>query len=108
MDTSLKYHHLGMPYTTPMTGEIYLKDYKCFHYGFETNTYGIEMMRYEADCTLPELVKTKPHLAFEVDDLYDYIKDKKIIIPPNSPSPGNLVAFIEDNGIPIELIQIDK
>jgi hypothetical protein len=26
-------------------------------------------MRYEADCPLPELVKTVAHVAFEVDDL---------------------------------------
>lgn len=63
-------------------------------------------MRYEDDCNMPEIVKTLPHIAFEVDDLYEAIKGKKIIIEPNSPSEGNLVAFIEEDGAPIELIQI--
>jgi hypothetical protein len=80
--------------------------YKCFHFGFENSKYGIEYMRYEEGCTFPIIVKTKPHLAFEVDDLCEYIKDKKVIISPNSPSEGNLVAFIEEEGMPIELIQI--
>jgi hypothetical protein len=31
-----------------------------------------------------------------------------VIIEPNSPSEGNIVAFIEENGAPIEFIQIVK
>jgi hypothetical protein len=48
------------------------------------------------------------HVAFEVDDIYEAIKGKKVIIHPNSPSPGVLVAFIEDNGAPIEFLQVDR
>ena len=65
-------------------------------------------MRYENDCELPEIVKTLPHIAFEVDDIHEAIKGRKVIIEPNSPSEGNIVAFIEENGIPIEFIQINK
>ena len=36
------------------------------------------------------------------------LKVKKIIIEPNSPSPGVVVAFIEDNGAPIEFIEVDS
>jgi len=104
----MKYHHLGIPTDKPISGEVYLKDYKIFHYGYEKNEYGIEWMRYEEDCQLPEIVKTMPHLAFEVDDVYEAIKGKKVIIAPNSPSKGNVVAFIEENGMPIEFIQTGK
>jgi hypothetical protein len=65
-------------------------------------------MRYEQDCQLPEIVKTMPHVAFEVVDIYEAIQGKKVIIEPNSPSEGNIVAFIEENGAPIEFIQIVK
>ncbi len=108
MDSRLKYHHLGVPVTESINGEVYLKEYRCYHYGYDDSPYGIEFMRYEKECTLPEIVKTKPHIAFEVEDIYDYIKDKKVIIQPNSPSEGNIVAFIEAENMPIELIQIDK
>jgi hypothetical protein len=101
----LKYHHIGIPTSTPIEGEVYLKDYKVFHYGYEKSEYGIEWMRYEKDCNLPEIVKTIPHIAFEVEDIYEAIKGKKVIIEPNSPSAGNIVAFIEENGAPIEFIQ---
>ena len=104
----LKYHHIGIPTDKPIKGEVYLKDYKVYHYGYEKSEYGIEWMRYEKDCQLPEIVKTLPHIAFEVDDIYEAIKGKKVIIEPNSPSEGNIVAFIEENGAPIEFIQIKK
>ena len=65
-------------------------------------------MRYEQDCQPPEIVKTMPHVAFEVVDIYEAIQGKKVIIEPNSPSEGNIVAFIEENGAPIEFIQIVK
>jgi hypothetical protein len=41
-------------------------------------------------------------------DMYEAIKGRKVIIEPNEPSPGNIVAFIEENGSPIELIQVAK
>jgi hypothetical protein len=62
-------------------------------------------MRYEDNCSLPDTVKTIPHVAFEVDDIYEAIKGRKVIIEPNSPSEGVITAFIEENGAPIEFIQ---
>lgn len=107
-DMKRRYHHIGIPATASIPGEVYLKDYKCYHFGYENNEYGIEWMRYEKDCPLPEIVKTIPHVAFEVEDVYQAIRGKKVIIEPNSPSEGNIVAFIEENGAPIELIQTGK
>ena len=104
----LKYHHVGIPTEKSIEGEIYFEDYKLYHCGFEKSEFGIEWMRYEKDCPLPEIVKTVPHVAFEVDDVYEAIKGKNVIIEPNSPSKGNIVAFIEENGAPIEFIQTEK
>lgn len=62
-------------------------------------------MRFGPDCAVPELVKTIPHVAFEVDDLEAELVGKQVIIEPNSPSEGVRVAFIVDNGAPIEFLQ---
>jgi len=86
---NLKYHHLGIPTKNPIEGEVYLEDYKVYHYGYKKSECGIEWMRYEEDCNLPEIVKTLPHVAFEVEDIYEAIQGKKVIIEPNSPSEGN-------------------
>ncbi|MGA7766612.1 MAG: hypothetical protein WCA27_10370, partial [Candidatus Sulfotelmatobacter sp.] len=64
--------------------------------------------RFEPEAPVPELVRTVPHVAFEVDDLSAEIAGKEILIAPNSPSPGVTVAFIVENGAPVEFLQFDK
>jgi hypothetical protein len=54
-----------------------------------------------------EIVKPVPHLAFAVDDLDAALEGKQILIAPNSPSHGVRVAFILDDGVPIELLEFD-
>ena len=65
-------------------------------------------MRFEPEAPVPELVRTVPHVAFEVDDLSAEIAGKEILIAPNSPSPGVTVAFIVENGAPVEFLQFEK
>ncbi len=104
----MKYHHFGIPTKEKLKDEIHLKHLKMYVSGYGKNPYGVEWTRYEDDAPYPDLVKTVPHVAFEVADLLEAIRGKNVIIKPNSPSPGVLVAFIEDNGAPIELLQIDR
>ncbi len=65
-------------------------------------------MRFEPEAPVPELVRRVPHVAFEVDDLSAEIAGKEILIAPNSPSPGVTVAFIVENGAPVEFLQFNK
>lgn len=85
-----------------------MPQFRMYVSGCEDSIYRIEWMRFEPECTLPEIVKTIPHVAFEVDNLAEEIAGKKIIIEPNSPSEGILVAFIEENGAPVELMQYSR
>lgn len=102
-----KYHHLGIPTSVKRDNETYLEPFKMYVSGYETSPYGIEWMRFEPGCPLPELVRTVPHIAFEVDDLAAELEGKDVLIAPNSPSKGITVAFITDNGAPVEFLQID-
>jgi hypothetical protein len=100
-----EYHHLGIPTTEPHEGETYLEQYKLYVAGYDTSEYGVEWMRFEPGCPLPELVQTVPHVAFRVDDLDAALAGKEVLIEPNSPSPGVRVAFIVENGAPIEFLE---
>ena len=46
-----------------------------------------------------------PHLAFQVDDLDVELLGCKILFGPYTPLPGYRVAMIEENGVPIELVE---
>ena len=104
----MNYHHLGIPTKEKLVDEIHLEHLKIYVSGYGQSPYGVEWMRYEDDAPYPELVKTVAHVAFEVDDIEEAIRGKKVLIAPNRPSPGIIVAFIEDNGAPIEFLQIER
>ena len=101
-----RYHHLGIPHTNPMPGERYLVRLGVHVRGFESSPFGIEWMRFEPHAAIPDIVRTVPHLAFEVDDLDRALEGREILIPPTSPSPGVRVAFVLDDGAPVELIEL--
>ena len=105
MKTKLTYHHIGIPTFVFREGEVYLEKFKMHVIGYDTNPFGIEWLRFEPDCTLPVLVQTVPHVAFVVDNLAEALEGHEILIEPNSPSEGVTVAFIVDNGAPVEFLQ---
>ena len=104
----MKYHHIGIPTSEPRPDEVYLEHLQMYVSGYGENPYGIEWIRFEEGAPYPELVKAVPHVAFEVDDLEAALVGQSVLIPPNSPSPGVQVAFIEAGGAPVELMQIDR
>lgn len=104
----LKYHHLGIPVSSELPESDYIPKLKMYASGYSDSPYGIEWIKFDDDCHLPELVKTVPHIAFVVDNLEEALKGKEIIIKPNSPSKGLTVAFIVDNGAPVELLHFEN
>jgi hypothetical protein len=102
---AMKYHHLGIPTKEPRPGETYLESFKLYCTDHETNPFGIQWMRFDEDCPLPEIVQTLPHVAFEVDDLKQALQNREVLIAPNSPSPGVLVAFVLEDGVPVEFLE---
>ena len=104
----MKYNHLGIPTSSHFDGEIDLPHLKMTVSDHTNNLFGIQWQRYWENAPYPDLVKTIPHIAFEVDDIKVALEGQKVIIQPNSPSKGLVVAFIEVNGAPIELMQYDE
>jgi len=109
-DWGWKYHHLGIPTRNRMPGEIYLPHLKFYVSGFSTSPFGIEWMRFGKECRINSLIRSIPHLAFEVRNL-DYeleTRGLKVISGPSSPATGIRVAMIEHNGAPVELIEFEN
>ena len=103
----MKFNHIGIPTAGSFEGEIPLPQLKMTVSDHQANPFGIQWQRYWDDAPYPDLVETVSHVAFEVDDLTTALKDQYVIIEPNNPSRGVLVAFIEVSGAPVGLMQID-
>lgn len=101
----MNFHHIGIPTAVPHPGEVYLARFGMYVTDHESNPFGIQWMRFDSTSRLPELVKTLPHAAFEVDDLASALAGQEVLIEPNSPSDGVMVAFIVVDGAPVELLQ---
>lgn len=103
-----RYHHMGIPTDKPRSGERYLEQLGMYVSGFETSPYGIEWMRFEPGSPISELIRTVPHIAFEVDDLDAEIEGKELLGEVSEPSEGVRVAMIVDNGAPVELLEFRR
>ena len=100
-----RYNHIGIPTTKKMKNEKYWPDFDIYTSGYEENEFNIEWMRYGDNLPNPDIVKRLPHVAFEVDDIFKAIKGHEVIIEPNSPCQGLIVAFVLINDAPVELMQ---
>jgi hypothetical protein len=104
-DWGWRYHHLGIPTDQPRPDEVTLEAYGMHVSGFPTSPYGVEWMRFEPDSPIHELIKTVPHLAFEVDDLEAALAGKTLLGAVTSPMAGVRVAMIVHDGAPVELLE---
>ena len=100
-----QYHHLGLVATKPIAGEHYIENWKLSLTPYDESEFHLQWCRYHEGCPLPELVKTVPHVAFVVDDLEKALEGKKVIYGPFFPMKNWRVAFIEECGAPVELIE---
>jgi hypothetical protein len=102
-----KYHHYGIPTKESRPDEtlVETEGFKFYSTPFDGNKWHIQWHRFPEGHGLPELVTQVPHIAFQVDDLDMEIKGAKVLFGPYSPLKGYRVAMIEEQGVPIELVE---
>ncbi len=102
-----KYHHYGIPTKEKRSDEalVEIKEFKFYSTPFEANKWHIQWHRFPEGHGLPDLITQVPHIAFQVDDLDKEILNARVLFGPYSPLPGYRVAMIEEQGVPIELIE---
>lgn len=105
---TLRFHHVGIPVKEKMAGMTYNKKLKLYTTDYFKNPYGIEWMYFEHDNLLPDIIKTIPHVAYSVDNLNNAIRNKTVVLAPQSPANGVTVAFILDGDNLVELLQFDR
>ena len=59
-------HHIGIPTAEPHESENYLAEAKLYVTDAELSPNKIEWLRFEDESPMPGLLKTVPHIAFEV------------------------------------------
>lgn len=103
-----KLSHFGVPTSVVKEGENYSADMKLFLTNYEESPNRVEFLRFEADSQMPELLKTHAHIAYVVEDLEAEMEGKPVVLPITKLSDELTIAFIEEEGIAIELMKYTK
>lgn len=99
-----RFHHLGIPTNEVKPNERYSQAFKMYT-SDHNSSFKIQFHRFEEDSPLHQLIKALPHLAFVVENLSEAIIGKEILLGPYEPVKNYKVAIINDNGVPVELIE---
>ncbi len=100
------FHHFGIPSDQSHENETYLEEARLFITDPQASPNKIEWLRFESDCPMPDMLKTIPHIAYTVDNLQLEMEGANILLEPFSPLEGVTVAFVIEEGAPIELMQM--
>ena len=101
-------HHIGIPTDRVDEGMAYLEDAGVHVSDPEQSPNRIEWLRFEDHSGLPEILKKMPHIAYRVDDLAAELKGAEMLLEPFVAMVGVTVAFVIEEGVPIEFLQIEE
>lgn len=103
-----KINHFGVPTMVSQPGEVYNEGMKVWLTDFNLSSNKIEYLRFEEGSWMPEVIQKMPHIAYEVDSLAKEMEGSKILIDVISLSDELSIAFIEEEGIALELMEFTK
>ncbi|MBR6814506.1 MAG: hypothetical protein IKM69_01670 [Alistipes sp.] len=102
-----KFNHVGIPLKEKMEGMIYAEPLKVYITDCSQSPNKIEFLYFEPDTPLPQLMIDQAHIAYEVENLDEAIKDAKLLFGPFDMG-HMLLAFVEEEGIAIEFNEFKK
>lgn len=97
-------NHFGIPTTESKAGETYAEGMKLYLTDYTKCPNRIEWLRFDSDSWMPELIQKQAHIAYNVTDPKAEMEGKKILLPPTELGGGAWIAFIEEDGVAIELM----
>ena len=106
LEKTMKYLHTGIPTAEEKNWAGYVAPLGVHITSPDADPLGIEWLKFDADSSMHKDIQTKPHMAFQVDDLDAAVAGKTILHAPMSPMEGLRIAFIEQDGAVFELCQM--
>jgi len=100
-----KYNHVGIITTEDKPGATFAEALGVWLTDFTTSPNKIEFLKFVPGSCMPELIQKKTHIAYEVPSLDEALKGAKLIFGPLVVNEQLTIAFVEEEGIAIELMQ---
>lgn len=100
-----KFLHIGIPSACKKEGMTHIPEMKLAITDPSQSKHSIEWLYFDYDCPMPRLLQESTHIAYEVEDIDAELKGANILVNKSPLGDKAVLAFIVEEGIPIELIQ---
>lgn len=102
---SATYLHTGIPVTNRKPGMTYNEELKLWMGNPDDYDFKLEYLKFEEGGPFPEIMHKNPHIAFQVENVDDYLKDADQVIFGPAGEVGSRMAFIIKDDTIIELLE---
>ena len=97
--------HIGIPSAEKLEGMAFIEPLKVHITDHAASPNKLEFLYFEPDSPMHPLIQSRAHVAYNVEDINAALEGTKILLP--ALDCGNMtIAFIEEEGTAIELIEL--
>ena len=100
------FNHAGFITTEKKEGAFFNEGLKVWLTDFSKSPNKIEFLKFEEGSCMPELVQKQSHIAYTVPNLEEALEGCNVIFGPAVCDEHLTIAFIEEEGVSIELMEI--
>ncbi|MDR0794889.1 MAG: VOC family protein [Tannerella sp.] len=99
-------HHVGFITSEKKEGAVFNEGLSVWLTDINQSPNKIEFLKFEEGSCMPELIQSQSHIAYTVPDLEEALKDCKVLFGPADVNEHLTIAFIEEEGVSIELMEM--
>ena len=99
-------NHVGLITTEQKEGAVYNEGLSVWLTDYSKSPNKIEFLKFEEGSCMPELVQKQSHIAYTVPNLEEALQGCNVIFGPAVRDEHLTIAFIEEEGVSIELMEI--
>ena len=101
-----KFNHIGIITKEGKEGASFNETLSVWLTDFSQSPNKIEFLKFEEGSCMHELIQNETHIAYEVPCMAEALKGAKVLFEPLVCNEHLTIAFIEEEGIPIELMEM--
>ena len=99
------FNHVGFLTSEQKPDAVFNDGLKVWLTDYSKSPNKIEFLKFEAGSCMPELIQKQSHIAYAVPNLDEALKGSKVLFGPAVVNEHLSIAFIEEEGVPIELME---
>ena len=101
-----KFNHVGIVTREDKQGAVFNDGLSVWLTDYTKSANRIEFLKFVEGSCMPEIIQNVTHMAYEVPSLEEALKGAKLLFGPAVVDEHLSIAFVEEEGIAVELMEI--